>query len=292
MGNLVRVKQVDQSDFSGFFVQVGNVNYYPLTNPSGYLVNSDLNTATGTINSNINTLSGNLNNSINQSLISGKSYTDTASGTLNSRLGATGSSLTSSVNNLSGYVIAVSGNLNSGINSASGTLDTKINTSSGYAKSYTDSVSGILNTKIVSGSNSSLVTSIVSGDNFHFTGKKFFDSSISTSKINISGASTPSSIYIASSSGSMSIVGTGGVFVTYSETGTTNSMWSVADAAGLPMLELFDDYTLILGHSSRPSVTLSGISGYVLMPSLPTYTQISGFPSGTVYRSGSYLMII
>lgn len=291
MGNLVRVKQVDQSEFSGFFVQVGDSHYYPLTNPSGYLVGSDLSVATGIVNSNINTLSGNLNNSVNQSLISGKSYTDTASGTLSSRLAASGNALNSGITNLSGYVVSVSGNLNSGINSASGTLNTKINTSSGYATSYANSISGVLNTKIVSGSNSSLVTSIISGDNFHFTGKKFFDSSISTSKINISGSGTPSSIYIASSSGSVSIVGTGGVFVTYSETETTNSMWSVADSAGLPMLELFDDYTLILGHSSRPSVTLSGISGYVVMPSLPTHTQVSGFPSGTVYRSGSYLMI-
>jgi len=292
MGNLIRVKQVDQSDFSGFFVQVGSSNYYPLGNPSGYLLQSDLNSATGTINSNINILSGNLNNSINQSLIFGKAYTDTASGTLNSILVATGSSLSSGINNLSGYVVSVSGNLSSGINSASGTLDTKINTLSGYSTSYTNTVSGNLSSQISAASSASQVNSIVSGDNFHFTGKKFFDSPIYANKINLSGSDSPSSISIFSSSGSVSIVGSGGAFVTYSETGSTNSLWSVADAAGLPMIELFDDYTLILGHSSRPSITLSGISGYVLLKNLPNETQIASLPSGTIYRSGSYLMII
>jgi hypothetical protein len=292
MGNLIRVKQVDQSDFSGFFVQVGSSNYYPLGNPSGYLLQSDLNSATGTINSNINILSGNLNNSINQSLIFGKAYTDTASGTLDSRLVATGSSLSSGINNLSGYVVSVSGNLSSGINSASGTLDTKINTLSGYSTSYTNTVSGNLSSQISAASSASQVNSIVSGDNFHFTGKKFFDSPIYANKINLSGSGSPSSISISSSSGSVSIVGSGGAFVTYSETGSTNSLWSVADAAGLPMIELFDDYTLILGHSSRPSITLSGISGYVLLQNLPNQTQIASLPSGTIYRSGSYLMII
>ena len=292
MGNLIRVKQVDQSDFSGFFVQVGSSNYYPLGNPSGYLLQSDLNSATGTINSNINILSGNLNDSINQSLIFGKAYTDTASGTLNSILVATGSSLSSGINNLSGYVVSVSGNLSSGINSASGTLDTKINTLSGYSTSYTNTVSGNLSSQISAASSASQVNSIVSGDNFHFTGKKFFDSPIYANKINLSGSDSPSSISIFSSSGSVSIVGSGGAFVTYSETGSTNSLWSVADAAGLPMIELFDDYTLILGHSSRPSITLSGISGYVLLKNLPNETQIASLPSGTIYRSGSYLMII
>jgi hypothetical protein len=66
----------------------------------------------------------------------------------------------------------------------------------------------------------------------------------------------------------------------------------VADSAGLPMLELFDDYTLVLGHSSRKSIVLSGISGYVLLPNLPTQTQTGSLPSGTLFRSGNFLMIL
>ena len=80
--------------------------------------------------------------------------------------------------------------------------------------------------------------------------------------------------------------------MSFVETGITNSLWAVADSAGLPMLELFDDYTLVLGHSSRKSIVLSGISGYVLLPNLPTQTQTGGLPGGTLFRSGNFLMIL
>jgi hypothetical protein len=90
----------------------------------------------------------------------------------------------------------------------------------------------------------------------------------------------------------VSVAGNAGNFVSYYETGANASLWAVTDSVGLPMIELFDDYTLILGHGSRPSVTLSGVSGYILMQNLPTQAQTGSLPQGVVFRSGNHLMII
>ena len=68
MANLIRRKQVDQPEFSGFIVEVGDDNYYPLTsNPEGYVDAAALSSATGTLNSIINSTSGNLNTKIDSS---------------------------------------------------------------------------------------------------------------------------------------------------------------------------------------------------------------------------------
>jgi len=37
MGNLVRIKQIDKPELSGYIKEVGDVNYYPATNPSGFI---------------------------------------------------------------------------------------------------------------------------------------------------------------------------------------------------------------------------------------------------------------
>ncbi len=293
MANLVRRKQVDQVEFSGFFVEVGTGNFYPKsTNPSNYLYSGDLVTATGVVNTKIDSISGILNTTIGASGAAGITYADSISGALSTRLISSGSGLSTSINTLSGYVNTTSGNLQLIISGASGILNTKINTNSGYSQLYTDTISGVLNDKILSSSSAANVTSIVSGANFHFTGKKFFDSEILTNKISLSGASTPTSLSIVAASGVVSVVGALGTFVSYYETGVDNSLWAVTDSAGLPMLELFNDYSLTLGHSNRKSMTLSGLSGYVAFPSLPTQTQTGGLPSGTIFRSGNYLMII
>lgn len=293
MANLVRRKQVDQAEFSGFFIEVGDVNYYPLLdNPSGFLDSSALNSATGTLDTKINNVSGILANSIQSTGINANLYTDNVSGAISTRLQSSGAALTTVDTALSGYIISVSGNLNSNITGASGILNTKIDTASGYLKTYTDTVSGVLNSQITAASNATVINSIVSGAGFNFTGAKIFNSPISAQRINLSGINTPSSISIIASSGYASVVGNAGTFVSYYETGANSSLWAVADSAGLPMLELFDDYTLILGHSSRKSVVLSGISGYVLLPSLPNQNQTGSLPSGTLFRSGNYLMIL
>lgn len=293
MANLVRRKQVDQVEFSGFFIEVGNANYYPSAgNPSGFLSQSALSTATGVINTSITQLSGALSTQIQSTGALSKGYTDIASGTLDTRLTSTGQSLSSSVTSLSGYVVTTSGNLYNTITGASGVLNTKINTTSGVLKTYTDTVSGNLSNQIVSGSNLTAVTAIASGDLYSFTGQKIFRSPITAPRVNFSGASTPTTIAIVASSGSVSVVGSGGTFMSFLETGTTNSLWSVANAAGVPMLELFDDDLLVIGKSTRRTALVSGASGYLILPNLPTQAQTGGLPQGTMFRSGNFLMII
>lgn len=293
MANLIRRKQVDQVEFSGFIVDVGNENYYPLIgNPSGFLDQSGLNSATGTLLSLINLSSGTLNTTITSTGSAANAYSNGISGALSTRLESSGNYLSGQIISLSGYTVSVSGNLYNSVTGASGVVSAKVDTASGYLKSYTDTTSGLLYNQIVAQSSATDVSNIASGNNFTFSGTKTFKSPITAQRINISGSTTPTSISIISSSGVVSIAGDAGTFVSYYETGANASLWAVTDSAGLPMLELFDDYTLILGHSSRPSVTLSGLSGYVLMQSLPTQTQTGGLPNGTIFRSGNHLMII
>ena len=293
MANLIRRKQVDQTEFSGFIVEVGDDNYYPLSNnPSGYLDQAALDSATGTLSSTINTVSGNLNTTIVNSGSAANSYSNGISGALSDRLSSTGNYLSTQTNSLSGYVISVSGNLYNNITGASGVVSVKVDVASGYLKSYTDTTSGALYNQILASSSSTDVNNIVSGDNFNFTGRKNFKSPITAQKITLSGVNAPTSISIIAASGVVSFAGDTGPFISFYETGANESLWAVTDSAGLPMLELFDDYTLVLGHSSRPSITLSGLSGYVLLPSLPTQSQTGGLPVGTIFRSGNHLMIL
>lgn len=293
MANLIRRKQIDQPEFSGFIVEVGDSSYYPLSsNPDGYIDAATLSSATGTLNSIINSASGNLDTKIQNSGVAANAYSDATSGVLSTRLSSSGSYLTGQITSLSGYTISVSGALNSSITSASGTVSTKVDVASGYLKSYTDTVSGSINNQIATGSSATNVNSIASGNNFNFSGTKTFLSPITAQTINISGSTNPTSISIVASSGVVSIVGDAGTFVSYFETGANASLYAVTDSNGLPMIELFDDYTLILGHSNRPSIILSGLSGYVLLPSLPTQAQTGGLPDGTIFRSGKHLMIL
>ena len=293
MANLIRRKQVDQVEFSGFIVDVGDDNYYPLaSNPSNFIDNGDLSSATGQVYADLNYVADNLNTSIISSGQQSINYTNSVSGVLSTRLNNSGSNLSGQTIALSGYVVSVSGNLYNSITTSSGVVSTKVDTASGYLKSYTDTTSGLLYNQILAQSSATNVTNIASGDNFNFSGKKNFISPITAQKINISGSATPTSISIIASAGVVSIAGTGGNFVSYYETGANASLWAVTDSIGLPMIELFDDYTLILGHGSRPSISLSGVSGYVLMQNLPTQAQTGSLPPGVVFRSGNHLMII
>lgn len=295
MGNLVRRKQVDQVEFSGFFVEVGNQNYYPAsTNPSSYVTSSSLNSTTGQIYVDLNLTSGNLNTRISTESSNCSGYTNTTSGNLRTVINSSGSSLLGSINSLSGYVNSVSGSLTGQIYNTSGILNTKINTASGDLKTYTNTVSGNLSSQISASSSSSTVNSIVSGNNFNFTGAKIFNSTISTTRINLSGTNASSQIALVSASGMASFVNSTGTFLSFIETGvgsTSNSLFAVTDAAGLPMIELYDDYRLVLGRDARKAIIISGISGYIIMPSLPDASQISSLPSGTVYKDAGYLKI-
>jgi len=293
MANLIRRKQIDQPEFSGFIVQVGDSNYYPLSsNPVGYVNQAALDSATGTLNSIVNSVSGDLNTKIQNSGNAANGFSNDISGALSIRLSNTGNSLLGEINSLSGYIVSVSGALNSTILSGSGAVSTKVDVASGFLKSYTDTVSGSLNNQIATGSSAANVDNIASGNNFNFSGTKTFLSPITAQTINISGSTNPTSISIVASSGVVSVVGNAGTFVSYYETGANASLFAVTDSNGLPMIELLDDYTLILGHSSRPSVIISGLSGYVLLPNLPTQAQTGGLPDGTIFRSGKHLMIL
>ena len=293
MANLVRRKQVDQAEFSGFFVEVGNSQYYPLVgNPSGFLDQTAFSVSSGYLGSYINQVSGALDSRITTTGANSKIYSDLVSGGLDFRVFTTGQTLSGLINSLSGYTISVSGNLNSTINTASGTLNTKIITASGVLKSYSDTISGNLANQITASSNQTTISGIVSGDQYSFTGQKIFRSTVTVPRINLSGVSAPTSVALVASSGSVSIVGSGGTFMSFLETGTTNSLWSVASAAGIPMLELFDDDLLVIGKSTRRTALVSGASGYLILPNLPTNTQTGGLPNGTMFRSGNFLMII
>ena len=148
MANLVRLKQLEQPELSGFILDVTDQSYYPSNNPSGYI--SDLLSENDFI-----VLSGNLTNT-GSSLVSSIQSTQTSlsgfvisTGTfLNSRIDSVSGDLVttnldvytvsgqvqSTVNSFSGFKIEVSGSisgevsgLNISINQASGALNTKIN---------------------------------------------------------------------------------------------------------------------------------------------------------------------
>jgi hypothetical protein len=294
MGNLVRKKQVDQIEFSGFFVEVGDTNYYPLsTNPSSYATTADLTSATGQVYTDLNTTSGDLNTSIQQTGSASNIYSDGVSGALSTRLVSSGAALESDVGDLSGHLNTVSGNLNTTINTASGALNTEISTTSGDLVNYVNSVSGDISTEISNISTVTEVDAIASGNNFNFSGVKVFNSEIKASRINFSGVSAANNITLVGSSNEASIVGNQGAFVTYSETGVgsnSSSLFAVNDSAGLPFLELFDDYKLIFGRNAKQAIIVSGVSqGYVIMPNLPTSS--SGLPSNTLYNDGGTLKI-
>ena len=147
MANLVRLKQLEQPELSGFILDVTDQSYYPSNNPSGYI--SDLLSENDFI-----VLSGNLTNT-GSSLVSSIQSTQTSlsgfvisTGTfLNSRIDSVSGDLVttnldvytvsgqvqSTVNSFSGFKIEVSGSisgevsgLNISINQASGALNTKI----------------------------------------------------------------------------------------------------------------------------------------------------------------------
>lgn len=199
MGNLVRLKQLDKPELSGYIKEVGDLSYYPSNNPSGFISNLDNDPDFLQLSLNLTTVSGDLNTRIS-------STGDNLSFNLNS----TGNSLTSKINNLSGYVelsnvsiLAVSGNVNyaqylaTGLDySSNSLLSGNIIATSGYATS----ISGDLNNKIntASGSLSARVSSLenvfttsgsnyvdVTSNNQSIVGEKNFNSKTNFKLINI-----------------------------------------------------------------------------------------------------------
>jgi hypothetical protein len=174
MGNLVRLKQLDQVELSGYVKQVSDSNYYPASNPSGFIDSVVGDPDFDQLSLDLSTLSGDLNSSISST-----------GNTLAANLNSTGSALSTKIDNLSGYVevsnskiSTVSGNVNyaqylaTGLDYSSNVLlSGDIINTSGYALG----ISGALNTKIntASGNLSSRISSLE--NTFTISGASFLD---------------------------------------------------------------------------------------------------------------------
>lgn len=199
MPNLIRLKQIDNPELSGYVRQIGDAQYYPSSNPSGYLSSVTGDPDFNQLEVDFYVLSGNLNSSL-----------ATTGNSLSGALNSTGLTLDVKINTLSGYVgltntnlATVSGNVNytqfltTGLDYSSNVLMSgNITNVSGYALS----ISGNLNSKIdtlsgnLGGRISSLENTFVSsGGNFldlssndqTVSGQKTFSARTSFKQINI-----------------------------------------------------------------------------------------------------------
>ena len=174
MANLVRLKQLDKPELSGYILDVTDQSYYPSNNPSGYI--SDIKSDNDFI-----VLSGNL-------AVTGSSLNSiiNASGAaLSGLVISTGNYLNSKIDTLSGYVevtnlnvTTISGNTQYAINLITG-FETEVSgVISGEVSGLTvliTGTSGVLNTKInnVSGDLGARITDLE--NNFATTGSNFLD---------------------------------------------------------------------------------------------------------------------
>lgn len=174
MPNLIRLKQIDQPEISGYVLDVTDGYYYEANNPSGFISSVSSDSAFLSLSGNLISTGYTLNSSITS-----------LSGTLSSSISSTGINLTNQINSLSGVVNSldsdltiVSGLAISASNSVAA-LETEVSGAlSGEVatlNSTITSVSGVLNTKIsnVSGDLSSRVSSLESS--FASTGSNFVD---------------------------------------------------------------------------------------------------------------------
>lgn len=183
MANLVRLKQIDQPELSGYVVQITDENYYPVDNPSGFInsVLSDIN---------FTNLSGDListgyNLSLNISSVSGG---------LSTKIENTGTNLQSKISSLSGDLVTTNYSLSvvSGLVDAASTSVTNLETEisgvlSGEISTLNSTISttsGALNSKIstVSGNLSSRISSLESS--FATTGGNFVDITSNNQTVN------------------------------------------------------------------------------------------------------------
>lgn len=174
MANLVRLKQIDQPELSGYIVQVTDESFYPATNPSGFITSVSSDSSFILLSGNLNSTGASLNTKIN-----------TTSGALDTRLNNTGATLDTKIGTLSGNLLTTNSNLSvvSGIASAAASGVTGLNNAvsgalSGqlsYLEAEILATSGVLDTKIstVSGNLSSRVGSLESS--FAATGGNFLD---------------------------------------------------------------------------------------------------------------------
>ncbi len=174
MANLVRLKQIDKPELSGYIVETTNLKYYPIENPSGYLSSISSNSSFLSLSGQLITSSGLLNSKIDSASGALSGIISSSSGFLDSKIATLSGSLNSTDVSLSGvstYAQSVY-SLFTGFNPiVSGVI-------SGERSSMTATVTGVsgqLNTKIldISGSINSRVNSLETS--FALTGSHFLD---------------------------------------------------------------------------------------------------------------------
>jgi len=148
MANLVRLKQLDKPELSGYILSVTDENYYPSNNPSGYISDISSDSDFIALSGNLNTTGSNLLSGINSSgaalsglIISSGSFLDLRIDTLSGNLNTTNANVSTvsgnaqyAINLITGYEVEVSGvisgevsGLTDLITGTSGVLNTKIN---------------------------------------------------------------------------------------------------------------------------------------------------------------------
>lgn len=174
MANLVRLKQLDKPELSGYILSVTDENYYPSNNPSGYISDISSDSDFIALSGNLNTTGSNLLSGINSSgaalsglIISSGSFLDLRIDTLSGNLNTTNANVSTvsgnaqyAINLITGYEVEVSGVISGEI---SGLTDLITGTS------------GVLNTKInnLSGNLGARITDLE--NNFASTGSNFVD---------------------------------------------------------------------------------------------------------------------
>ena len=101
MANLIRLKQIDKPELSGYVIDVTDESYYPIDNPSGYISSVASNSAFITLSGNLISTGYNLN-----------AHDLAVSGTLTSLVNDTGVNLKNKINTLSVVVINTISDLN------------------------------------------------------------------------------------------------------------------------------------------------------------------------------------
>lgn len=171
MANLIRIKQIDQPELSGYITDVTNQSYYPASNPSGYLssvasdsnfiaLSGNLNNTGVILDNKITTLSGfgvtlvnNTGNFLQTEIVSLSGYVDATNANLStvSGLASSAISLTTGLQyETSGVISGEVSGLNATITGVSGVLFGQISTASGNLNSR---VTSLENTFTASGSN-------------------------------------------------------------------------------------------------------------------------------------------
>ena len=199
MANLIRLKQIDKPEFSGYVEQIGDAKYYLQSNPSGYISSISGDSYFLQLSGDVSSLSGDFSSDL-----------ATTGQTLSTNLNSTGQTLDTKIDTLSGYVE----DSNADIATVSGNVNTAQTVSTGYAFSIGTDLSGdvsslsgyvvtedtSLNTKITSasGSLSSRISSLegvfsnsgssfvdLTSNNQTISGQKNFDARTNFKLINI-----------------------------------------------------------------------------------------------------------